>query len=720
MGIAEAAFSLIINLVSSVIYDILSPLDFFQKRKIEKQVEDAVADVVEPLLPFLQREGVKKDKQERLILICVEEIQPLVENPEYFFSNSLNGQKVFEDLYKDRELPQTIVEDGLKDTYALLCPRILTLLCEIPVALKKWETLSWQENYKRLDEISAQLKGLFEKVDELSNANNADDLLVAVRKTASQKIRLQLDLTGLRSETPQSGKFDDFFVHPQLGEIKKDNSLFQIIDTADDSFSCLTSFNQRSVLIGQPGSGKSTFTTWLQREIFSPKSQDLCVRTELRRFANESLPSVQELVRELGGKHLAEDLTSEKINQWVANGQIVFILDGFDEIVPEHRDETFDWILELSTYAEKCPFILTSRPLTTNHLERFNNSWNLWNINPFDRQRIIDYIQRWYKYSPLLEDGNKEIEPVELAEDWLRDPTIRPLTGNPLLLSTLLTVHHLDGSLPSGRSELYRRYVEGMLGLWDDRRKVKATTLNISRETKRQIIRSLALEMFLEEKDQLDEDDAVKLLSKILGKLKIDCSAKAILTVFCERSGLIIGPGIYSFIHKSVLEYLVAESVLQGDQEDHSGGRIDRFWLYENSNNDRWNTVMFLWAGLASVSDVESVIKKCMKAPTEYSLGLGLLLDQSSKFRIDIRRNLALLIVANQKTQQDKSFWSYTNLFLLDSFFENKLLLPNLRLRSITLRTPSLLQFILEMLENGTLKYEDLYLTNGYLYQLFW
>ena len=129
MELGAFAFSIITNLLSSVIYEgtNFSTLSFFQRRKIERRIEDATAEVVEPLLPFLAHEGISEDKQCRLIETCVEELRPLTEKPEQLFQGSLNGQKIFDDLYANRNLPQVVIEDGLKDVYTLLCPRIATL-----------------------------------------------------------------------------------------------------------------------------------------------------------------------------------------------------------------------------------------------------------------------------------------------------------------------------------------------------------------------------------------------------------------------------------------------------------------------------------------------------------------------------------------------------------------------------------------------------------------
>jgi hypothetical protein len=642
--LGKLALDLIINLLASVIHDGVkyTTLPFFERRRIERRIEDAVAEVVEPLLPFLAQEKIPEDKQRRLIQTCVDELRPLTHNPERLFQGSLEGQKIFEELYANRDLPQVVIEDGLKDIYTLLCPRIATLLCKIPAAVKDWENEAWSENYRRLDEITTQLRQLFCIVDELaaSPLRQADETLSIVRRSLAQKVRLELDLTGLRADRPLAGKFDDFFVHPEIKEKKDEQKQPQVVGTPDDSFTQFTHRYRQAIMVGPAGAGKSTWTKWLQRETLTARWTGISVRVELRRFSSEPLLSLHDLVREAAGRHLAEDLTAERIGRWLNAKQVIFILDGFDEIRPSERDKVYDWIVDLRSAARGCPFVLTSRPLTTDHLDRLDDAgWQGWTIEPFDEPRIIDYIQRWYAHTPLLLDGNRTIDAETLAASWRDDPTIKPLTGNPLLLSTLLMVHHLDGSLPSGRSQLYRRYVEGMLGLWDDRRRVLATSVQLTLEQKRQSTRGFALKLFFEEQDQLDEPATLEWLQEFLQKMNISLPAPEILDALRERSGLIVGPGIYSFAHKSIAEYLVAEAVLQGDQRDASGTRIDRFRLFEYRDDDRWNTVTFLWAGLAPVADVEAFIEECIEAKN-WALAYGILDDQYDRIPIDIRRRL--------------------------------------------------------------------------------
>ena len=91
------------------------------------------------------------------------------------------------------------------------------------------------------------------------------------------------------------------------------------------------------------------------------------------------------------------------------------------------------------------------------------------------------------------------------------------------------------------------------------------------------------------------------LIQSALQNLSVSLPPRDVLAFLRERTGLIVGPGVYSFVHNSVGEFLVAESVIQGEMRDETGKRLDRFYLFEHRDYDRWNTVAFLWAGLAPV-----------------------------------------------------------------------------------------------------------------------
>jgi hypothetical protein len=81
-----------------------------------------------------------------------------------------------------------VIEDGVKEVYTLLCPRIATLLCKMPAAVKDWESAAWSEEFRRLDELASQMRTLFGTVDQLAAqpTREADDTLTAARRTLAQ------------------------------------------------------------------------------------------------------------------------------------------------------------------------------------------------------------------------------------------------------------------------------------------------------------------------------------------------------------------------------------------------------------------------------------------------------------------------------------------------------------------------------------------------------
>ncbi|NEQ51757.1 MAG: hypothetical protein F6K11_16720, partial [Leptolyngbya sp. SIO3F4] len=197
-------------------------------------------------------------------------------------------------------------------------------------------------------------------------------------------------------------------------------------------------------------------------------------------------------------------------------------------------------------------------------------------------------------------------------------------------------------------------------------------------------------------------------LKKLLGSMRVKFSSEQVLANLRERSGLIIGPGVYSFVHKSVAEFLVAESIVEGNQQDKGGQRIDRLYLLNHRDDDRWNTVTFLWAGLASLGDLEGFIDECITVNNK-SLAFGLLYDQYEKgFQAHIKRNLTLKAFVNMdESDFSESMWFITPFSLIHpiKFMED----PNDEIDFSHKPTPLYLRdFIVRGLSSGILFFSRL------------
>ena len=643
---------------------------FLTRRKIESRVDDSIALVVERLLPFFQSEHLSDAKRNLLIETCNREFHDLLSEPKAFFVASLDGQKLFDQRYASGMLPEEIREEQLEDLYALIFPQIANLICAYPPAIEQWKLEGYRDSFRRLDEIATTLSNVAERLDNLAtkDAISAVSLLSRIRNSLIQRVQFQLDLTGLRGDRPDAVPIEKCFIIPELlrYENRANREKLELrVGTSQAVIEAFSIDSLRCIVKGAPGSGKSTWSLWLQSRLLAESSQRLAVLVHLRDIVKKSdLPSLQELVREAAGKHLSDEVDSASVREWCNIGAVIFILDGFDEVPTTRRDEVILWIKEMGSVIGRAGLILTTRPLTTQHIEKLPSRWQIWQLIAFDEARVSDYIERWYAHAPLLSDKQRGVDSPALAKCWVQDTALAPLIGVPLMLATTLMVHHMDGELPRGRAKLYERYVDGMLGLWDSRWGVKSV-IGLTVDIKKRIMTRLALHMHLVEVEQLGDDDIIDLFDHILPILSIKIPAKHVLDYLRERTGLLVGPGTWSFVHKNVGEFLVASAIRDGDQTDQIGERLDRSRLFRERHNDRWNAVLFFWAGLTSPGDLQSFIDKVIDEPDpiDAALAFGLMYDQLQPHRLSEpwRSHTLLQLLHSKKLTKigDPNFNSY-------------------------------------------------------------
>lgn len=312
----------------------------------------------------------------------------------------------------------------------------------------------------------------------------------------------------------------------------------------------------RLVLLGDPGSGKSTFVNFIAlclagealrraeagltlltaplpdeekdepietKKKSKPQAWDhgalLPVRVILRDFAARGLPSAgakanashlwQFLAAELETACLA-DYTAALKNELLQTGGLI-LLDGLDEVpeAEQRRGQIKDAISDFAATFKNCRFLLTSRTYAYQKQEWRLPGFTEAVLASFTPAQIRRFVERWYDHIGALRgwhaekaQGNAEL----LKRAIFKNDRLQALAERPLLLTLMASLHAWrSGTLPEKREELYADTVDLLLEKWESPKIVRnekgdpkilqpslAEWLRVDRQKMRDLLNELA------------------------------------------------------------------------------------------------------------------------------------------------------------------------------------------------------------------------------------
>ena len=353
------------------------------------------------------------------------------------------------------------------------------------------------------------------------------------------------------------------------------------------------------IFVGDPGAGKTTLLKYLTLKSADnqlPGLPDLPIRIELNAFVSSGYLDLLDFAaadwdeRYIFPKADARAAMEESLK----TGNALLLLDALDEtmigITPEEAEISYQKvaaaIMQLATRYPQAPIVVTARKAGYQQRAPLTGFTEL-EVLDFRLEDMQQFVTNWFNY---YTDPQKRANGSELNTKLERNPRIRALATNPLLLSLIVLVYEAQLDLPERRAELYKRCIDILLTEWDAKRNIRRLG-EFKPEHKRQLLAELAWHFHQQGRRYFPENEVLTVIANFLPKVRrLPEHNGTMLAEIASENGLLKeqARGWQGFLHLTLQEYFASQYVT-----DHK--RLDT--LLTHRGDPWWEEVLLLYAG---------------------------------------------------------------------------------------------------------------------------
>ena len=473
--------------------------------------------------------------------------------------------------------------------------------------------------------------------------SSSEDILAALRAWRKR-------VNEAADESADAGREMALFQHPP-DELGEDHPLRpwveepKALQAAQGPLSALEAVldHRRLVLLGDPGSGKSTFVNHLAgtlaRELLAESETELLgemvfpLRVELRRWSAALGADALRAKHPEPGKLIAlvyealekvcATVPRDCLEKRLDDSRTLILFDGLDEVpaapgksakgAGDRRHILVEAVHAFARAHPKCRILVTCRVKPYNEGGYRFDDWPSFELAALDDARVERFIRRWHE--ELERIGRLPPDKASSRRDRLleelREPDrmiLRRMADTPLLLTMLAQVN-ARRALPESRAELYKECVEQLLWEWE---KVKSEEGefdsldsllgSLNRSDVERVLEAATFQAHGgsgSETVDLPEGSLREHFAK-LHPVEDWNWADSVIRLMRQRGGLLVQneSGIFTFPHRSFQEYLACRELLR--QKSVS------LRIHELAVDDIWREVILLaCARLSDTGDYE-------------------------------------------------------------------------------------------------------------------
>jgi hypothetical protein len=422
----------------------------------------------------------------------------------------------------------------------------------------------------------------------------------------------------------------------------------------------------RLVILGDPGSGKTTLVRWIATAYLLRMNQHpdwkdlpdvaalpdhswLPIIIRCRDLDKSDLgASLEDILYRVLRKAGVADGDAKSLQQILpfklSIGAAILLVDGLDEIVDPVARALFCKRLEQFSIAyPKAPILATSRIVGYREMgSRIGRGFQHLTVAELSSKDKDEFARRWCELTETKD--RRASSTAELIQDIHSSDRIERLTSNPMLLTTLALVKRKVGKLPSRRSDLYWNAVEVLLG-WRPELDEPLDSYEAIPQ-----LEYLAYAMCDRGVQQINEEDAIELFDRMREEYpKIHAikshDSREFLRLLERRTGILVEAGyvrsrgrpmpVVEFRHLSFQEYLAGLALVDGrfPGRDHSNSLAKNVGPlavrtpevdaeFSSLVSENWGEALRLCVTSCNDDDVDSVLLAILR-PTDSEQGTG-------------------------------------------------------------------------------------------------
>lgn len=386
---------------------------------------------------------------------------------------------------------------------------------------------------------------------------------------------------------------------------------------------------ERALVRGVAGSGKSTLLRWLGFHAARHPGDEVepgpvPFVLELARFGGGRPPSLDQLIAPV----LRSEMPAGWVGRMLAEGRVLLLLDGLDEIPPRERRHVEDWVDEHVTAHPGTRCIVSTRPSVVAEAWWADRGFQRYDLLPMSRHSIDQYVHSWHEVArddqPATAIGDEVREELTRCERQLlitlsNRPALRGMSANPLLCG-LLCALHLERAehLPESRKQVYDAALDLLLVRWPHlRRRHRAldggertgggsrgsasapeagTEPPLRGEGMTKLLQRIAFWLVINRQMMLTKELAPRRLESAMLGLRGDGTPKRVEEYLAHESGVLreMPDGSLEFIHRTFRDHLAAKEAVEEDNLP---------LLLDNADKPHWHDVVVMAGAHARPSE---------------------------------------------------------------------------------------------------------------------